>query len=483
MNKISISKQQNFLLQNKKITPIKILNNDDINSLRIICKFEEKINEQTQEIQEEYKTLISRIKQIFISKTNSSKCSYHPSISYSVGKLGEYIIYLKTIFVEITTFEKGNLIKNERTYFNPFSNSFSVNYQDFTFIFYIYYNQVQIFSNFKEKYYIYATSDLNKIRKNCIELNKFNLFTNKSPNNSYIFNSSNFDNNFTSYNIDAIKNPFNYLREKKIGFSCKIYDKLLEIKYGFEKIYLNGFFETKSELKLSFSEPKEIYIPIDSFIFLEIQINSSINNIKKEIYKKIQILRLLGFSETHNIYFIGVLYNTNYNNIFKINKDDDLDKQNTSNEEKEKMYYEEFNFKIYIYNCDSYFLGQKVSLVRRFFSKDFSKEKSDLLKTPNNNIKSFMKSERHISVDKEKRTSLFSFKKNEQIKETHEIIKELKEINKKRKEEENKIKKMEEENRKKNIDNTNNKFSILKSISNNFSLFDDDMLFSQMNMF
>ena len=33
MNKITISKQQNLLLPNKKITPIKIINNDDINSL------------------------------------------------------------------------------------------------------------------------------------------------------------------------------------------------------------------------------------------------------------------------------------------------------------------------------------------------------------------------------------------------------------------------------------------------------------------
>ena len=183
MNKI-VSKQKNLLLQNKNITPIKIINNDDLNSLRIICKFEETFNKQTQEIQEEHKTLISRIKDIFISKTDCSQFSYHPSISYSVGKLGEYILYLKTIFVEITTFDKVNVIKNEKTYFNPFSNSFSVNYQDFTFIFYIYYNQVQIFSNFKEKYYIYAQPDLKKIRKNCIELNKYNLFANKSPNDS-----------------------------------------------------------------------------------------------------------------------------------------------------------------------------------------------------------------------------------------------------------------------------------------------------------
>ena len=483
MNKIVISKQKNLLLQNKNITPIKIINNDDLNSLRIICKFEETFNKQTQEIQEEHKTLISRIKDIFISKTDCSQFSYHPSISYSVGKLGEYILYLKTIFVEITTFDKVNVIKNEKTYFNPFSNSFSVNYQDFTFIFYIYYNQVQIFSNFKEKYYIYAQPDLKKIRKNCIELNKYNLFANKSPNDSYIFNSSILDNNFKSFNTDAIKNPFNELREKKIGFSCKISDKLLEIKYGFDKIYLNGFFETKNDIKLSFSNPQEIHIPIDSYIFLEIEINSNIKNIKNEIHKKIQILRLLGFSETNNSYFIGVLYNTNYDNIFKKNKEDELFSQIISNEEDEKMYYEEFNFKIYIYNCDSYFLGHKISLVRRYFSKDFLNQKYDLLKTGDNNKKNFIKSERHVSVEKEKRTSLFSFKKNEQFKETHEIIKELKEVNKKRKEEEKKIKIMEEENSKKNIDNTNNKFSILKSISNNFSLFDDDMLFSQMNMF
>ena len=33
------------------------------------------------------------------------------------------------------------------------------------------------------------------------------------------------------------------------------------------------------------------------------------------------------------------------------------------------------NCKIFIYNCDTYFLGQKISFVRRIFSRDFTHEK------------------------------------------------------------------------------------------------------------
>ena len=87
MNKKQIKSPQIIL---NKVPQIRNLNNDNLNSLLINYKFEKNINEK-----EENKKIISRIKQIFISKTNSSKFSYHPLISYSIGHYSEYILYSK----------------------------------------------------------------------------------------------------------------------------------------------------------------------------------------------------------------------------------------------------------------------------------------------------------------------------------------------------------------------------------------------------
>ena len=96
----------------------------------------------------------------------------------------------------------------------------------------------------------------------------------------------------------------------------------------------------------------------------------------------------------------------------------------------------------------------------------------------------------------------FLFKKINKLNENNKIIQELKETKKKIKEEENK-KILEYNNNTNTINNTitinnivntnnvNNKdnksknyiLSILKSLSNNFSFFDDDISFSQMNIF
>ena len=350
-----------------------------------------------------------------------------------------------------------------------------------------------------KKNILFAQSELKKLRKKCIEINNINL--SKNQNDSFLLNNSIFDSSIF-FNKESIKNPFDVIKEKKLYFSCKYKDKLLEITFGFEKIFLNGFFEAKENIKLSYNDNLNIDIPIESFIFLEIQINSNIKQIKKDIHKKIQILRLLGFLN-NNIFFIGVLYNTLNNIFYKNNKDDDIDTQNTSNEEKEKMNYEDNNFKIFIYNCDTYFLGQKISFVRRIFSRDFTHEKEDLLKSKNGKRFS-VKSNRKTSIDQGFRSSLFSIQKNEQIEETNKIFKELKEI-KKIKEEENKqiieytninntnminntLNTNINTNNTNNVNNNDNKsknyaLSILKSLSNNFSLFDDDILFSQMNIF
>ena len=168
--------------------------------------------------------------------------------------------------------------------------------------------------------------------------------------------------------------------------------------------------------------------------------------------------------------------------------------------------------KYIIYNCDTYFLGQKISFVRRIFSRDFTHEKDDLLKSKNNGKRFSVKSNRKTSIDQGFRSSLFSIQKNEQIEETNKIIQELKEI-KKIKEEENKqiieytninntntntinntitinntLNTNINSNNTNNVNHKDNKsknyaLSILKSLSNNFSLFDDDILFSQMNIF
>ena len=163
MNKKQIKSPQIIL---NKVPQIRNLNNDNLNSLSLNCKFEENINEEEiEENKEENKKIISRIKQIFISKTNSSKFSYHPLISYSIGQYSEYILYLKkTIFVEIKIYKNGILKKLGKTYFNSYLNSFCVNYDNLSFIFYIYYNQVQIFKDFKEKYFI-RTIRIKKIKK------------------------------------------------------------------------------------------------------------------------------------------------------------------------------------------------------------------------------------------------------------------------------------------------------------------------------
>ncbi len=127
------------------------------------------------------------------------------------GSLFRISIIFKTIFVEIKIYKNGILQKIGKTYFNPYLNSFCVNYDNLSFIFYIYYNQVEIFKDFKEKYFIYAQPELKKIRKNCIEINNINL--SKIQNYSFLLNNSILDSNIF-FNKELIKKPFN--KRKKI---------------------------------------------------------------------------------------------------------------------------------------------------------------------------------------------------------------------------------------------------------------------------
>ena len=136
---------------------------------------------------------------------------------------------------------------------------------------------------------------------------------------------------------------------------------------------------------------------------------------------------------------MGILYNNN-----KI-----------ENEEEEKMYFEEDNFKIYIFNCKAYFLGQKITLVKRVFSDEITNTPINI-----NNIDQNKNdiNERVLSVNKSNTRNInLGNHKTENLNEV--------------KYNDNKL------NNK--INNINKPLSGLKSLSN-FSLFDDDILYSQM---
>ena len=98
------------------------------------------------------KNLINRINNIFLSKTNCPKFSYHPLINYSIGKYGLYSLYFNAIFTEISYFKNDKLETIEKTFFNPNSQSFAINFQNLTFIFNMFNNKIKIFSNLKDYY-------------------------------------------------------------------------------------------------------------------------------------------------------------------------------------------------------------------------------------------------------------------------------------------------------------------------------------------
>ena len=427
------------LFSSKRKNPFKILYND-IKTGLLNTKFEEKLNEPKEEKNvKEIQKVITRIKNIFVSKTNCSKFNYHPLINYTIGKYGDYSLYLKTIFVEISYYKNNELKKIEKTYFNPNSKTFGVNFQNLTFIFYMNYSNVQIILDFKEYYNISASPDLKKIRKNYIDLsnNKNNIINNSNLENSIKFNST-IDYSLRFNNNDGLKNSFEETKEKINGFSCINHNNIYEIKYGFNKIGIDGFYEIRDDIKLPYKNPKNIYIPKKSLAFLEIKMNCEIKYIKNEIHRKIQILKLLGLSYD-KIFFLGILYNNN-----KI-----------ENEEEEKMYFEEDNFKIYIFNCKAYFLGQKITLVKRVFSDEITNTPINI-----NNIDQNKNdiNERVLSVNKSNTRNInLGNHKTENLNEV--------------KYNDNKL------NNK--INNINKPLSGLKSLSN-FSLFDDDILYSQM---
>ena len=446
MKKIPLKKKLN-LISSQKFSPIKIIRND-IKSGLANTKFEEKINEENKEINiNDNNKIIKRLQNIFISKTKCSKFNYHPLINYSIGQYDEYSLYLKTAFVEISYFKRGKINKIEKTYFNPNSISFGINFQNLTFFFFMYSNKVQIILNLKETFQISAISDLKKIRKNCVDLTN-NNYENKL---NSTFTENSYREKYNENLNDKLKNPFEELKDKKIiCFSCKKKDEFYEVKYGYDKVFLDGFYEAREDIKLSFKNPKYIFIHKGRLIFLEIKFNCDLKKIKNEIFKKIQILKLLGLIHDE-VFFLGIIYN-NFENEKKM-------------KEEEKYFFEEQNFKVYIFYCDNYFLEQKINIVKRVFSKDSSKQINILNNTQytTNNINEI----NNNGIDKNNtRNMVLQIQKSENLNEIKKYTgKNLKQTFE--------IKRISQENH-------NNKPSSLYSISN-FSIFDDDILYYQMN--
>jgi len=460
MKKITINRKFRLISPKKINNPIKIISNNLKNSIPN-TKFEEKIEERKIENnKEEINKIFIRLNNIFISKTNCSKFNYHPIINYSIGKVGEYSLYLKTIFVEISYYKKGKIKKKEITYFNPNSTSFCVNFHNLSFIFYIFNNKVQIYLNLKEYFIMTALPDIKNIKKNCLDLNIMN-----NKNNEYSFR---LNNNFQNDN-NILKNPFDDLKEKVLGFSCKKNDDFYEIKYGFNKIDLDGFYEARDDIKLTFNYPKFIFIKKGSFIFLEIKINSDVDIIKDEILKKIQILKLLGLTND-NVFYLGIIHNNNINNNINENNNNNLDNENDNNsnnnndKEYEEIYFNDNNFNVYIFNCDTHFLGQKINLIQRIGYKKFECSENEILNNTQLNNKN--SNIRNFSFDKVNTRNMVL-----KIQKTENLI-EVQKYNGKN------LKQTFEIKKRNNIPNIKKQPSV--SISN-FSLFDDDMLYSQMN--
>ena len=462
MKKIILDRKRN-LFSPKKNNPIKIIPNNLKLSIPN-TKFQEKIEEEKMEKnKEEVNKIFIRLNNIFISKTNCSKFNYHPLINYSIGKMGEYSLYLKTIFVEISYYKKGKLKKKEITYFNPYSTSFCVNFHNLTFIFYMLNNKVQIFVNLKEYFTMTALPDIKNIKRNCIDLNNIN-----NKNNEYSYR---LNNTFINDN-KKLKNPFEDLKEKVIGFSCKKNDDFYEIKYGLNKIDLDGFYEARNDIKLSFNYPKFIFIKKGSFIFLEIKINCDVDFIKEEIIKKIQILKLLGLTND-DVFYLGIIHNNkitnnNINNNINENNNNDNDNYIKTNNEKEneneEIHFKDNNFNIYIFNCDTSFLGQKINLIQRICSQKFDNSEDEILN--NTQLNNKIINIRNLSQEKvNTRNMVLKIQNTENLSEIQKYTgkKNLKQTF---------------EIKKRNIQNIQKLPSI--SISN-FSLFDDDILYSQMN--
>ena len=203
----------------------------------------------------------------------------------------------------------------------------------------MYYNKVKIYLNLKEYLIIFASSDLKKIRENFIDLDS------KKNNNQ--------DNSINSLKI----NPFDNLKEKILCFSCIKNEEIIEVKFGYYPIYLDGFYEINLPISLPFYNNKEILLEKNSLILFEINNNCSVEGMKKIINDKIQIFKILEIS-AKTIYYFGII-------IERENINENINKNLT--------YYQNKNFKIYILEINNDFLGQKIPEITETKNNDYPK--------------------------------------------------------------------------------------------------------------
>ena len=287
-------------------------------------------NENNKINSKENKKLINKINNIFISKSNCSKFNYHPLINYSIDNYEDYTLFFNPIFVELSYYKNDKLLKIERTFFHPNSQSFAVNFKNLTFVFYIYYNKVKIYLNLKEYLIIFASSDLKKIRENFIDLDSKNNIN---------------DNSISSLKI----NPFKDLKEKILCFSCIKKEEIIEVKFGYFPIYLDGFFETKLPISLQFYDNKDIFLEKNRLILFEIKNNCTVEEMRKIIDDKIKIFKILEIS-ANIIYYFGIIIES---------------KNINGNLNKSLIYYEKQNYKIYIIQINNNFLGQDITEIKQ----------------------------------------------------------------------------------------------------------------------
>jgi hypothetical protein len=328
------SNVRKLIIKNPKLN---LINN--LNAMLQDTKFIINQNENNNHNSKENKKLVNEINNIFISKSNCSKFNFHPLINYSIDNTEDYSLYFNSIFVEISHYKKDKIIKIERTFFHPNAQSFAVNFQNLTFVFYMYYNKVKIYLNLKEYLIIFASSDLKKIRENFIDLDS------KKNNNQ--------DNSINSLKI----NPFDNLKEKILCFSCIKNEEIIEVKFGYYPIYLDGFYEINLPISLPFYNNKEILLEKNSLILFEINNNCSVEGMKKIINDKIQIFKILEIS-AKTIYYFGII-------IERENINENINKNLT--------YYQNKNFKIYILEINNDFLGQKIPEITETKNNDYPK--------------------------------------------------------------------------------------------------------------
>ena len=419
------SNVKKIILKNPKLNLINNLN-DMLQETKFIITKNDNNNHNTKE----NKTIINKINNIFISKSNCSKFNYHPLINYSIDNSEDYTCYFNLIFVEISHYKKNKIKEIERTFFHPNSQSFAVNFQNLTFIFYMYYNKVKIYLNFKEYLIIFASSDLNKIRENFIDLD-----------------SKKYNNQNGSVNTLKI-NPFNNLKEKILCFSCIKKEEIIEVKFGYYPIYLDGFYETKLPISLPFYHNKEISLDNNSIILLEIKNNCTVEEMKKIIDDKIQIFKILEIS-IKTIYYFGII----------------IERENINeNFNKNLTYYENKNYKIYILEINNDFLGQEII---------------EINKIKNDNYPKRINSKREKIYDINKSMRLENKNNNlldQTMSNTHIINDSTNSINTTPTQLQNEMNKIQNNNEKKNI---LTKKTLQRQLSY-FSIFDDDYLYYQM---